>query len=114
MYLRISESGLQLQVCDIGCTGKAICIPKCCGVDEVLDYWKFTCRKINPHETKWKPKVHDPDYPHKHLDDKETTNNIHIIRHNLDCRFFDQWPLSEEVRAKNLSLPPDPISLYVL
>lgn len=95
---RISDYEVQLNLCKITCHQNAsvLCVPKCCGVDEYLVYWNFTCRKIRQGETKWIPRVFKN--PHKEVTDAKALEKIHIYRKPI-CSEFEKWPLTKVLRA---------------
>lgn len=100
---------IQLRICNVSCQDSSrTCIPKCCGVDEILIYWNFTCRKVTQYEKKWRARLHDPEYPHMEILDESELEKIHFYRQKLACQDFEQWPLTETVRAKKKSEPSDP------
>ncbi|CAL8093742.1 unnamed protein product [Orchesella dallaii] len=116
----VSEENIELRICSVVCSSKSsskICIPKCCGVDEILVYWNFTCRKISEviNEPKWVPKVYQNPKDKEPINDPKVLDNIHIYRQKLNCD-FSRWPLSDVVRPKikNASLSDFQISWKLL
>ncbi|ODM94265.1 hypothetical protein Ocin01_12417, partial [Orchesella cincta] len=110
----VSENDIELRICVIVCidgkgssalagknTPKKFCIPKCCGVDEILVYWNFTCRKISEvnNEPRWVPKVYQNPRDNDPITDRNVLDDIHIYRQRLECN-FSKWPLSDVVRPK--------------
>ncbi|XP_021958300.2 G-protein coupled receptor Mth2 isoform X2 [Folsomia candida] len=102
---RISNEEIEVQICPLNCSRPGhLCLPKCCGVGEVLVYWNFTCM---PTPTPWTPFLYDD--VHTRLSPKELKAlEVHYVRPTLNCK-WEEWAFSEVKRPrKNTTKPPDP------
>lgn len=126
MFGSISRAGeLELRVCKVRCVRTpafglqkdSYCLPKCCGLDEVLLFWKEQCVKINEArgDTRWTPKLFaGADLSSQNLDEKlpqfylrQFVESCNHLKTPSGIPFAGKWSSQRVEHPTNPSIRPE-------